>query len=563
MMVEKKKITITSALPYVNGVKHLGNIAGSMLPADVFHRFLDLMEIENIFICGTDEHGTQTEIAAVSEKLSPAEYSEKYYKIQKEIYEKWNFDFTFFGRTSSKSHVEITQQFFNSIYKNGYVEKGDLSLPFCKGCKMFLADRYIEGTCPGCQNDKARGDQCEQCSKLIDPNELINPKCKVCGKSEIIFKKEKHLFLDLSKLQEELKKWIMKSKQWPVGTRNFALAWLAEGLKPRCITRNLKWGIKVPLKGYSHLVFYVWFDAPIGYISITKEGSVDKNAKKKIKNWKKWWTDSQVYHFLGKDNIPFHTVFWPGMLMASKSKLVDYNLPHLVQGYEYLNWQDEKFSTSRGIGLFSDDALEMFPSDYWRYYLISILPEKKDSNFEWNEFQTKINNELIANYGKLFYRTTSFIVKHFGKVPRPLKPGTAEIEMNANIKKSLDKIKEHVTEVKLKDALKECLNISDEINKYFQIKEPWIMVRDKKTRKYSASTLYYAINALVTATYVLKPIMPQTINQAIKFLNIKDGDKIKWKDLNKPLIKPGHSLKSIILFQKVDDNEISRLKQRK
>ena len=558
-MVESKKILVTSALPYVNGVKHLGNIAGSMLPADVFHRFLDLMEVDNIYICGTDEHGTQTEIAAMSEKLSPQEYSDKYYKIQKEIYDKWNFDFTFFGRTSSKTHSEMTQQFFKNIEKNGYILKQDLTLPFCKQCKMFLADRYIEGTCPSCQNVNARGDQCEVCSKLMEPNELIDPRCKVCSKSNIIFKKEKHLFLDLSKLQEELRKWVAKNKQWPVGTRNFALSWIDEGLKPSCITRNLNWGVKVPQKGYSNLVFYVWFDAPIGYISITKDGAGDSKAKKKIKNWKKWWTDGQIYHFLGKDNIPFHTVFWPGILMAAKK----YSLPYLVQGYEYLNWEAEKFSTSRGVGLFSDEALDLFPSDYWRFYLMSVLPEKKDSNFDWNDFQIRVNNELIANYGNLFYRTTSFIEKHFLKVPRPLKPGNAEIEMNANIKKSLKKIEELVKEVKLKDALKECMNVSDEINKYFQIKEPWIFVRDKKTRKFAASTLYYAINALVAATYALKPIIPQTIDQAIKFLNIKNPDKIKWKDLSKPMIKPGHTLKSIILFQKVDDNEINKLKQRK
>ena len=560
---DKELVTITSALPYVNGVKHLGNIVGSMLPADVFHRFLDLFDTPNIFICGTDEHGTQTEIAALSEGLSPKEYSDKYNKIQKEIYEKWNFDFTFFGRTSSKSHADITNQFFKSIYKNGYIVKADLTLPFCKNCKMFLADRYVEGTCPNCNNEKARGDQCESCGKLVDPNELINPRCKVCNKSDIVFKKEKHLFLDLSKLQEELRKWIAKNKHWPVGTRNFALAWIDEGLKPRCITRNLKWGVKVPLKGYSDLVFYVWFDAPIGYISITKE-ALNTEAKKKIKNWKNWWIEgSKIYHFLGKDNIPFHTVFWPGMLMASKGKGLNYSLPYFVQGYEYLNWEGEKFSTSRGIGLFSDEALDLFPTDYWRYYLVSILPEKKDSNFEWNDFQNKINNELIASYGNLFYRTTSFIEKHFGKVPRPLKPENAEIELNENIQKSLEKIKESVIEVRLKDAMKECMNISDEINKYFQIKEPWIMVRDKKTRKYAASTLYYAINALVTATYVLKPIIPHTANHALKCLNIKNPDKVRWKDLSKPMIKSGHKLKSVILFQKVEDSEIIKLKQKK
>ncbi|MBI5332180.1 MAG: methionine--tRNA ligase [Candidatus Aenigmarchaeota archaeon] len=549
---EGKPVTITSALPYVNGVKHLGNIVGSLLPADIFHRFLDLMDVDNIFICGTDEHGAQTEIAAMQEHMKPDEYADKYHEIQKEIYKKWNFDFTFFGRTSSKTHTETTQQAFKSIYKNGYILKSTITLPYCENCERFLADRYIEGTCPKCSKD-ARGDQCEYCGRLMDPNELINPRCKICAKNDIIFKKEKHLFLDLSKLQDELKKWILKNKHWPVGTRNFALGWIDEGLKPRCITRNLKWGVKVPLNGYSQLVFYVWFDAPLGYISMTKDA--------KLKNWKKYWTNSLVFHFLGKDNIPFHTVFWPGMLMAGKDKN-NYTLPYFVQGYEYLNWEGQKFSTSRNIGVFSDKALDLFPSDYWRYYLASMMPEKKDANFEWTDFQNRINNELIANYGNLFYRTTSFISKHFGKVPRPLKPGTAEKELQERIAKSLEKIKEFVHEVKLKDALKECLAISDEVNKYLQIKEPWIMVRDKKTRKYAASTLYYAVNSLAVATFLIRPFIPQTTEQVIKCLDIKKSEKIRWKDLAKPLIKPGTVVRPLILFQKVDDNEISRIKEK-
>ena len=426
--------------------------------------------------------------------------------------------------------------------------------------KRFLADRYVEGTCPNCQYEIARGDQCEQCGKLLDPNQLVSPRCKICSKNNIVFKKEKHLFLDLSKLEEELRKWITKNKHWPAGTRNFALSWVDEGLKPRCITRNLNWGVKVPLKGYTNLVFYVWFDAPIGYISMTSEGS---KKLKKIKNFKRWWSEgASIYHFLGKDNIPFHTVFWPGMIMAAKSKATNYSLPYFVQGYEYLNWQGEKFSTSRNIGLFSDEALNVFPADYWRYYLVSILPEKKDSNFDWVDFQNKINNELIANYGNLFYRTTSFIEKHFGIVPRPLKPGNAENEMSENIKNSLEKIKEYVMEVRLKEALREAMNISDEINKYFQIKEPWIMVNDKRTRKYSASTLYYAVNALVTATYALRPFIPATTDIALKTLNIKNPEKVKWQDLKKPFIKPGHKLRSLILFQKVEDVELARIKER-
>lgn len=552
--IQKIHITVTSALPYVNGVKHLGNLTGSLLPADIFHRFLDLLGIENIYICGTDEHGTQTEIAAKEEKLTNAEYSEKYYKIQKEIYEKWNFDFTFFGRSSSKTNHELTKRIFLSIYKNGYIKEGSLLLPFCKNCKKFLPDRFIEGICPTCDYQFARGDQCESCGRLLDPNELKSPHCNICKSSEIVFKKEKHLFLDLSKLQNQLSKWISKNKHWPVNTRNLALGWLREGIKPRCITRNLEWGVKVPLKGYEHLVFYVWFDAPIGYISITKDG---------VKDWKRWWLEREkprIYHFLGKDNIPFHTVFWPGMLMASRNKeknKENFSLPYFVVGYEYLNWESKKFSTSKHIGLFSDEALDLFPADYWRFYLSSILPEKRDSNFEWKDFQDRINNELVANYGNLFYRVTSFIEKNFGYVPKPSKPGQQEKELLKNLKSSLEKINELIWKVKLKDILKTILTLSNETNRYFQMKEPWFAIKDKRTKRDAATTAYYAVNVLRIIVTLLHPYMPSTSERALRALNIRE------KNIKDFLLKPGHKIRSEILFRKIDDREIEEIKRRK
>jgi len=308
MPKKKERITITSALPYANGVKHLGNITGSLLPADVFHRFMDLFEIPNIYISGTDEHGTQIEIEALKEKMKPNEYVDKYHEIQKEIYNKWGMDFTFFGRTTSKTHYKFTQKMFLVMNKNGYVSKGDLTQPFCTTDSMWLADRFINGNCPHCSYEHARGDQCENCGKLLDPTELKNPRCAICGKSTIKFKSSKHLFLDLPKLQQELDHWISKQTNWPQNTISIAKGWLKEGLKPRCITRNTQWGIPVPLHGYKNLVFYVWFDAPMGYISMTEDASKNTKSKKRVGNWKNWWTDSQIYHFIGKDNVPFHTI---------------------------------------------------------------------------------------------------------------------------------------------------------------------------------------------------------------------------------------------------------------
>ena len=533
-------MTITSALPYVNGVKHLGNIAGSLLPADIFHRFLDLFGVQNIFICGTDDHGTAVEIAAAAEGVTAKDYAKKYYEIQKAIYNKWNFDFTYFGNTSSDSNREITQELFLAAHANGYILKRTLTVPYCRNDNRFLPDRFIIGTCPICGYESAKGDQCEKCGRVLDATELKKPHCAVCGKKEIEFRDEKHLFLDYGALQHKLQTWIQHNEHWPANTRNFALGWISEGLKPRCITRNLKWGVSVPLEGYENLVFYVWFDAPIGYISITKDG---------VPEWRKWWSNSSIYHFIGKDNVPFHTIFWPGTLMASGK----YSLPHYVAGYEYLNWQGEKFSTSRGIGLFSDEVLELFPSDYWRFYLASILPETKDSNFEWDDFAQRINSELIGNYGNLFYRATHFIANNFdGKVP------TAELheeerKLQWQLRQTIDRVSDHVADVKLKEALRETLAFASQVNKYFQDSKPWETVKTNNAR--CATTLYTTVNLLNQISLLLEPFVPEAAATAVACL----GGKRELTD--KFIIQHGQPVKATMLFKKIEDVEIEKVKK--
>lgn len=549
MIKFNKTITVTSALPYVNGVKHLGNIVGSILPADVFHRFLDLFGINNVYVCGTDDHGTAVEIAASEENLTPEAYAKKYYEIQKTIYEKWDFDFTFFGQTSSKTNHEITQDIFRNIYKNKYIKKQTITLPYCKKCRKYLADRYIEGTCPHCGHETARGDQCEKCGKVLDPAELKEPYCVVCKSKYIEFREEEHLFLDLTKLQPKLKEWIEKNTHWPENTRNFALGWIKEGLKPRCITRNLEWGVKVPIKGFEHLTVYVWVDAPIGYISITK----DAQERKKIRDWKKFWSkETHVYHFLGKDNIPFHTIIWPGMLMAAEK----YTLPYFVQGYEYLNWEGDKFSTSKGVGLFSDEALDLFPADYWRFYLSSLLPENKDSNFDWDGFQKKINSELIGNFGNLFHRATHFIVKNFGsRVPHP-KLRKKEHELEKTAKNTIKRIEQLIEEVKLRDALKEIMALASETNKYFQEKQPWETIKTDKQD--CETTLYTTVNVLRIISTLLYPYIPGSSEKALRLLGVK---VCAWENLHKFTIKPGHEVKAQILFRKIEADELEKAKK--
>jgi len=546
-----KRVVVTSALPYVNGIKHLGNIAGSMLPADVFHRYLNLFNVENIYICGTDEHGTPSEISALKEKIDVKSYCDKYYKIQKEIYKKWKFDFTYFGRTSSKENEEITQDLFLRIYKNGYIIEKEMTIPYCKNDKRYLPDRFIEGTCPYCGYEHAKGDQCEKCGHLLDPEELINPHCTLCGKSDIEFRKKKHLFLDFSKLQDKLEMWIKSNNHWPLNTRNFALGWIKNGLKPRCITRNLKWGIKVPLKGYEDLVFYVWFDAPIGYISMTKKWCKSDDTLKK------WWSskDSLIIHFLGKDNIPFHTIFWPGTLMAANK----YNLPYYVAGYEYLNWNGNKFSTSLGNGLFSDEALKLFPVDYWRYYLTSILPESKDSNFSWDDFKNKINGELIDNYGNLFYRIVHFIKTRFnGKIPyAPL--SDEENKFLEHLNKKIEKLELLISSVKLREAMKFVMSISSDLNQYFQKKKPWKTF--KTDLEDCKRTLYFSINIIRMISQLIEPIIPVSTEKAFEILNVK---RSSWKNFTKFTLKEGHEIKKIEhLFEPIDDKAIKNAKNYK
>ena len=534
----------------MNGVKHLGNVAGSLLPADIFHRFLDLFGIDNVFICGTDEHGTAIELAAVEEGLSPKEYSDKYHEIQKAIYKKWGFDFSFFGRSSSLSNHKITQDIFLSAYENGYIKSDVIVIPFCKYDKRFLPDRYIVGTCPTCGNETARGDQCEKCGRLLDPDQLLDAKCSICGRSDIEFRQEKHLFIDLPLLQDKLEKWIKEQKHWPENTRSLALGWINEGLKPRCITRNLEWGVKVPLEHYGNLVFYCWFDAPIAYISITKDGYENGKIQE---NWKHYWKDSQIYHFIGKDNIPFHTIMWPSFILAardSEKRDTNYLLPYFVAGYEYLNWGGEKFSTSKGIGLFSDEALDFFPVDYWRFYLSSILPENKDSNFDWGDFQNRINSELIGNYGNLFYRATYFIEKNFeGRVPTP-DIGEAERKLQWELEKTIEKVKELVEQAKLREALKETLALASLVNAYFQHRTPWAAEKQA-----AATVLYTTINVLRPLSLLLSPYIPESAAKAIECL----GGNRQLTD--KFLIESGQLIKAQLLFKKIEDSEIEKVKK--
>ncbi|OIO24960.1 methionine--tRNA ligase [Candidatus Micrarchaeota archaeon CG1_02_55_22] len=551
-----ERFLVTSALPYVNGVKHIGNVVGSLLPADVFARFLRLDGREVLFVCGTDEHGAPIEVAALKDGVSPKEYSDKYAKIQRDIYEAWGLSFDRFGRTSEKTNHETTQEIFLADKKNGFISEKSLKMPYCVNDSRYLPDRFIEGTCPNCGFDGARGDQCEKCGKVLDPADLQKPFCTICGKKDIEFRDTKHLFLDLDKLSDELKAWILSREDWPDNAKKFALGWIKDGLQARCITRDLEWGVNVPLQGYEDKVFYVWFDAPIGYISFTKEWCAENGQ-----DWNRWWndSDSKIVHFLGKDNVAFHTIIWPGMLMASKYC----QLPYRVQSYEFLNLEGKKFSTSRKWGINSDEALDWLPVDYWRYYLMSILPEHSDSDFSLTEFQKAVNSDLNDTWGNLVHRCLTFINANYaGVMPAPGALMEEDEAFKAKIAERADKVKSLFYSYKLQEALRESLALARDANKYFNDAAPWKLVKTDKER--AGTVLYVTANAIKSTALLLAPFTPASSQKVFDYLGQGALGGAKWSDASSFTVKGGAKIasKDVLapLFAKMEDEKVAQIR---
>jgi len=414
----RRNILITSALPYVNNVPHLGNIIGCVLSADVFARYCRIRGYNIIYICGTDEYGTATETKAMEENCSPKEICDKYHAIHRDVYKWFDISFDHFGRTSSPQQTEICQAIFNKLWENEWLSENTMQQLYCESCQKFLADRLVDGTCPtpGCNYESARGDQCEKCGKLLNPTELIDPKCKVCRNTPDI-RGTNHLFLELPLLREQLEKYISEmsvARNWSQNAIQATNAWLKEGLRPRCITRDLKWGVPVPHEKYKEKVFYVWFDAPIGYISITACYTPE---------WEKWWKNPEnveLYQFMGKDNVPFHTVMFPSTLLGTGE---NWTLMKTISVTEYLNYENGKFSKTKGVGVFGNDAKDTkIPPEVWRYYLLTNRPEVSDTLFTWGDLQAKLNSELLSNLGNFINRVLSFISKPAGSGLRERNP---------------------------------------------------------------------------------------------------------------------------------------------
>jgi methionyl-tRNA synthetase len=547
-MAKPKKFLVTSALPYVNNVPHLGNMV-CVISADVYTRFLRSRGYDVISVLGTDEHGTTTEVKAIEEGVTPRELTDKYFKIHKHIYEWFNNSYDCFGRTSSEPNKEVTIGIFNKLQKNNCIIEQEIEQAFCVKCDKFLADRFVQGKCPFCGYEHARGDQCESCGKLLDAVQLIDAKCKICGMPPEI-RRSKHLFIDLPKIEPELMNWINDKKEsWSQNAITFTMAWIKQGLLPRCITRDLKWGIPVPVKGYENKVFYSWFDAPIGYIGITKECRPD---------WKDWWMnpkDVKLVQFMGKDNIPFHTILFPAFLIGTKEP---WTLMDQISSNEYLNYEGGQFSKSRNLGVFGDDAEKTgVPADVWRYYLMTNRPEKTDTEFSWADFQTKLNNEIVANPGNLVNRTITFVNKFYsGKVPDGVL-NDADKKFIEELKVIKEKITELLEKVELKEALKEILHYSKTGNQYFQENEPWKKFKDTPER--AAASLYVLTNVVKDLSILLEPYMPKAAESICKQLKI---EKKKWADICELSIKPGHEIgQPEILFKKLENEELAKLKE--
>lgn len=473
----ESNILITSALPYVNNVPHLGNIVGSVLSADVFARYCRLKGCNVLYVCGTDEYGTATENKAVEEKLTPKQICDKYHKIHSDIYTWFNIAFDKFGRTTTDTQTQIAQDIFWKIYNNGYVITQEVEQLYCPQCEKFLADRFVEGICPFCAYEDARGDQCDKCGKLINAVELKNPRCKTCNTTPHV-KTSKHLFIDLPKVQPELEKWILatleKENNWSQTARVITNSWVRDGLKPRCITRDLKWGTPVPLEGFEDKVFYVWFDAPIGYLSITAGFT---------QHWQKWWKNPdnvELYNFLGKDNVAFHAVIFPSTEISTGEK---WTMVSHIPAVEYLNYEDTKFSKSRGVGVFGDQAKETgIPSDIWRFYLLYMRPENQDTTFSWNDLMNKNNTELLNNLGNFVNRPLAFLANSFAGILPEIQLNHADKSLMAQLNRELESYATLMDKVKLKDGIKTILNISRLGNQYMQNEKPWVLVKNEATK---------------------------------------------------------------------------------
>jgi methionyl-tRNA synthetase len=544
-MAKYKRYLVTSALPYANGSIHIGHLAGVYVPSDIYTRYLRLKGVDVISVCGSDEHGVPITLKARREGVSPQEIVDKYHAINKKAFEDFGISFDIYSRTSNKIHHDTASDFFRTLYDKGeFLEKTSEQF-YDEEAGCFLADRYITGQCPHCGNENAYGDQCENCGTSLSPMELINPKSTVSG-SEPVLRETKHWYLPLDKYEPWLRKWILEDhKEWKTNVYGQCKSWLDQGLQPRAVSRDLDWGVPLPLEGTEGKVLYVWFDAPIGYISATKELTDD---------WEKYWKDegTKMVHFIGKDNIVFHCIIFPSMLKAEGSFI----LPDNVPANEFLNLENDKISTSRNWAVWLHEYLEDFPGkqDSLRYSLCASAPETKDNDFTWKEFQARNNNELVAILGNFVNRALVLTNNYYGgKVPpRGVLTATDEDILN-QLTVIRETVEENLEGYRFREALKEAMNLARLGNKYLAEEEPWKVIKTDPERV--KTILNIALQITANLTIILEPFLPFSMDKLRKWLGMEKG---RWQDAgNRELLSAGDRVKNPeLLFEKIEDAAI-------
>jgi methionyl-tRNA synthetase len=527
---------------------HLGTLV-QVLSADVVARYYRLKGEDVVMVSGSDEHGTPIEVEAVKLGISPKQLTDKIHAKVVELFKKWGFSFDNYTRTENPIHKEFVQAYQMKIYNNGYIFTQETEMLYCEKCSRFLPDRFVEGKCPYCGYETARGDQCDACGRLLDPTFLIEPYCTIC-KSKPIIKKTKQWYFDLPKFSEKLNDYINNNKELPANARNFSLNLIKEGLKPRAMTRDVNWGIPAPFPGAEGKTFYVWFENVLGYISATVEYFRNRGEPEK---WKEYWfnKEAKTLYFVGKDNIPFHVIIFPALLLASGE---DYNLPWNVPATEFLQFKGERASKSRRIGIWIDEALEVFLADYWRFFLMATRPETKDTNFSWELFIEKINSDLNDTFGNFIHRTLAFINAQFnGEVPQPEALDEDDKQILETLKEKVETVAKEIEDCGLQSAANTMISISRMGNQYLNEKEPWNLI--KKDREKAASIIYVAAQIVKALAIVSAPFIPFAAEELWKTLNLPGSvHEQKWDEALKPLPANHKIAKAKPLFQKIEAN---------
>ena len=541
---------VTSAWPYINYVPHLGNIVSSILSADVVARYYRLKGNEVVYVTGSDEHGTPIEIEAVRLNIPPKQLTDRNHAQVSDLFKRWGIAFSNYTRTENPVHKVFVRDLLLKIYENGYIFTQETEQLYCPKCDRFLPDRFVEGTCPNCGTEGARGDQCDSCGSLLEPTNLLQPRCAICN-STPIKETRKHWYFDLPKLTEKLTDYIQNNENLPDNARNFTFNLLKEGLKPRPVTRDNKWGIQSPFPGSEDKTIYVWVEAVLGYISATIQYFKQLGEEEQ---WKEFWfnKEAKTLYFIGKDNIPFHTIILPALLLATHE---DYNLPWTVHSTEFLMFDGQAFSKSRRIGVWIDEALELFPADYWRYSLMSIRPEVKDTNFSWTTLIEKVNSDLNDTLGNFVHRTLTFINRQFDStVLQPSSLDEKDKTVLLEAKEIVNQNAERMESFKLQEALRIAISLAHLGNRYFNEKEPWKTI--KTDRQQSANTLYVAAQIVKQLAIILEPFIPFSCEKLWALLNLEGSvHEQLWSETEKGL-PPGHKInKAQPLFIKIEESE--------